>query len=191
MPGIFFSLLSLQCHISKWFFSPKFHIYVYICVCVKQEEVRNFVLSKEQSIQKPLRLASQQQLPSKTNLFRGLLLSLSVEEDQTRDDLKYSNLYKMLGWWEWLSNVRLIYTHEVSSLSESICSSHFGFSCLESHGYSTFILMSFFVVLSLGNHYTLYIYECMWKKNQSLPYAYIWFSFLKNSFSKKWVILRA
>lgn len=64
----------------------------------RQEEIRNFVLSKEQSIQGLLGLASQQQqCPSKTNLCRGLLLSLSVEEDQTGNDLKYRNLYKVLG----------------------------------------------------------------------------------------------
>lgn len=147
----------------------------YICKSKRRSEILSYLKSKV--FKGPLGLASLQQCPSKTNLFRGLLLSLSVEEDQTWDDLKYSNLYKVLGWWEWVNNARLLYTHEVSSLSESICSSYFGFSCLESHGYSTFILMSFFIVLSLGNHYTLYIYECMWKKNQFLPYAYIWFPF--------------
>lgn len=124
--------------------------YIYICKSKRRSEILSYLKSKV--FKGPLGLASQQQCPSKTNLFRGLLLSLSVEEDQAWDDLKYSNLYKVLGWWEWVNNARLLYTHEVNSLSESICSSHFDFSCLESHGYSTFILMSFFIVLSLGNH---------------------------------------
>ena len=179
MPGIF-SLLILQCHISK----------LYIWKSKRRSEILSYLKSKV--FKGLLGLASQQQqCPSKTNLCRGLLLSLSVEEDQTRNDLKYRNLYKVLGWWEWLSKDGLFYTHEVSSLSESfwICLFFTFWPLLSCH--MVILLLSFFVVLSLGNHYTLYIYECMWKKPILTLCLYL-ISFLKNPFSKKkWVILAA